>query len=112
MPVALQRAAHDPRIISMSITPSQIEIAPGVDQQAIATVEVEVPAAGLPPELNPGANVTVSLHRVDVTPVLVDRVACCPGVCCRTEFIPQGKRRTFVFTLKPVDATVAASRRE
>ncbi|MCS6803946.1 MAG: hypothetical protein NZ823_02240, partial [Blastocatellia bacterium] len=51
-------------------------------------------------------------HRMDVTPVLVDTVPCCPGVCCRTEFIPQGERRTFVFTLNPVDATVPEGTRE
>ncbi|MEM4413727.1 MAG: hypothetical protein QXD59_05575, partial [Candidatus Caldarchaeum sp.] len=109
VPVTLETAAYEPRIVSMSIRPSVIEIEPGVDRQAVAAVEVELPDAGLPPELNPGVNVTVSLYRVDGHgSVLVETTPCCPGVCCRTEFVADGGRATFVFTLDPVEATVPA----
>ncbi|MEM4413051.1 MAG: hypothetical protein QXD59_02115 [Candidatus Caldarchaeum sp.] len=78
VPVTLETAAYEPRIVSMSIRPSVIEIEPGVDRQAVAAVEVEIPDAGLPPELNPGLNVTVSLYRVDGHgSVLVETTPCC-----------------------------------
>lgn len=76
-------------------------------------MEVEIPDAGLPPELNPGVNVTVSLYRVDGHgSVLVETTPCCPGVCCHTEFVVDGERATFLFTLNPVDVTVPEGVRE
>ncbi|MEM4413059.1 MAG: hypothetical protein QXD59_02155 [Candidatus Caldarchaeum sp.] len=43
---------------------------------------------------------------------MVETTPCCVGVCCRTEFVADGGRATFVFTLNPVEATVPAGERE